>query len=181
MKVLGIDPGLADTGWAVLTRGAGESIQVVSAGMISTAKGEPHPSRLEKLHGDIAGLIAKHAPDAVAIEETFFLKRSASMHSAAQARGVILLAAQQAKVPIHEYNPKQVKTNLTGNGAAGKLQMQRMVQVSLKLKELPKPDDMADAIAIGLFHLRTYRLQRQSLAGGEGRLERQRREARRER
>ena len=161
IKVLGIDPGLADTGWAVLTRAStSDSIKVLSAGMIQTKKEHPHPRRLELLHSDLVELIAKHSPDEVAIESTFFSKRSASMHSAAQARGVILLAAQQAKLPIHEYNPTQVKTNLTGNGAADKKQMQRMVQVSLRLKELPKPDDMADAIAIGLYHLRTMKLRR---------------------
>jgi crossover junction endodeoxyribonuclease RuvC len=93
----------------------------------------------------------------MAIEELFFLKAAQSVRATMQARGVILLAACQAQAPVHEYNPRQVKISLTGSGAAEKPQMQKMVQAALALKEILRPDDVADAAAIGLCHLRASR------------------------
>ncbi|MBI5200099.1 MAG: crossover junction endodeoxyribonuclease RuvC [Elusimicrobia bacterium] len=158
MKILGIDPGVADTGWAVLEQEppAG-TIRLLASGLVRTPASDPLPDRLRDIHGEIEGLLREHAPDAVAIEEMFFLKRANTMRATLQARGVIVLAAAQARKSVVEYNPKQVKTTLTGSGAAEKAQMQKMVQRTLGLAEPLRPDDVADAAAIALCHLRSSR------------------------
>ncbi|HVE15003.1 MAG TPA: crossover junction endodeoxyribonuclease RuvC [Elusimicrobiota bacterium] len=156
MKVLGVDPGMADTGWAVL-EGGPQGARLSASGIIRTAAGLPLPFRLREIHAALAAVLAEHRPECMAIEELFFLKAAQSVRATMQARGVILLAACQAQAPVHEYNPRQVKISLTGSGAAEKPQMQKMVQAALALKEILRPDDVADAAAIGLCHLRASR------------------------
>lgn len=160
MKVLGIDPGMADTGWAVLERSCEPPGQrLSSSGVIRTAPGQALPERLNRIHSSVSGLIERLAPDAVAVEEMFFLQAAHSVRATLQARGVILLAAAQSGLPVFEYNPRAVKSSLTGSGAAQKAQMQRMVRRTLGLAEELKPDDVADAAAIALCHLRLHRFK----------------------
>ena len=160
MRVLGVDPGMADTGWAVLERRDGENGQrLESSGLIRTSPPQALPERLNNLHREVAELLARCKPEAMAIEEMFFVQIAHTVRATLQARGVILLAAAQAKVPVFEYNPRQVKSALTGSGSAQKAQMQKMVQRTLGLAEELRPDDVADAAAIGLCHLRLSRFK----------------------
>ena len=158
--VLGIDPGVSETGWAVLCGADGGAARLADSGLIKTFPSRPLPERLCFIHRAVAGLLARHGPEAMAIEEMFFLKAAQTIRGTLQARGVILLAAAQAGCPISEYNPRTVKATLTGSGAAPKLQMQRMVSKNLGLADLLRPDDVADAAAIALCHLRAGRLKR---------------------
>lgn len=153
--VLGIDPGVSETGWAVL-----DSKGLRASGLVKTYPEAPLPDRLKQIHGAIAAILAEHKPDEVAIEEMFFIKAAKSIQATLQARGVILLAAAQAGLPISHYNPRTVKITLTGSGDAAKAQMQRMLQKALTLPEILRPDDVADAAAIALCHLRTNRYKR---------------------
>jgi len=160
MNVLGIDPGVSETGWAVLESSPGAAVRLVASGLVKTYPREPLGERLRAIHGALAAVLQAHRPDAVAVEEMFFLKAAHSIRSTLQARGVILLAAAQARKPVSEYNPRTVKLALTGSGAAAKAQMQRVVQSSLGLPERLRPDDVADAAAIALCHLRAQRVKR---------------------
>ncbi len=153
--ILGVDPGLADTGWAVL----GDGPRVLEAGLVKTPAGDPLPDRLRRLHLEIAAVVARAKPSALALEELFFTPMARTQFATVQARGVILLAAAQAGVPVCAYNPRIVKQALTGSGAAAKPQMQRMVARLLGLAEVPKPDDVADAMAIALCHQRVARFR----------------------
>ena len=156
--VLGIDPGVSETGWAVLC--GGERPSLADSGLIRTEASRPLPELLCLIHAAIAGLLARHRPQAVAVEEMFFLKAAHTIRGTLQARGVILLAAAQAQCQISEYNPRTVKAALTGSGAAAKRQMQHIVSRALGLDDILRPDDVADAAAIALCHLRTGRLKR---------------------
>ncbi len=152
--VLGIDPGLATTGWGVL-RQEGPSAEAVAYGVVETPAGTDLPLRLQQLHRELTKLIAHYRPDVLAIEELFFAKFARSIASTAQARGVILLTAAEQQLPVVEYNPRAVKMAITGFGSAQKLQIQEMVQRHFRLKVLPEPDDAADALAIALCHVHT--------------------------
>jgi len=158
--VLGIDPGVSETGWAVLDGAAGSAPKLAASGLIKTLPSQPLPERLRLIHRAVAGLLEEHRPEAAAIEEMFFLKAAHTIRGTLQARGVILLAAAQAGCPISEYNPRTVKATLTGSGAADKRQMQRVVSKALGLADILRPDDVADAAAIALCHLRTGRVKR---------------------
>jgi crossover junction endodeoxyribonuclease RuvC len=154
--VLGIDPGLATTGWGVVQKSP-EGPLLEAFGAVLTPASQPLPERLCRLHQELSHLIDLHHPDVLAIEELFFAKFAVSIASTAQARGVLLLAAAQKQVPIVEYNPRAVKMAITGFGSASKFQIQSMVQRHFRLKELPRPDDAADALAIALCHIQTRR------------------------
>ena len=161
MRVLGIDPGVARTGWAVLeTGGRGADAGLIASGLLESHPTTDLPSRLETLHASLRDLIATHKPETLAIEELFFTKIARSVAATSYARAVILLAASQHRCPVAEYNPRTVKISLTGNGNALKPQMQKMVQAILKLQAPPQPDDVADAMAIGLCHLKHIRFQK---------------------
>jgi len=152
---------MADTGWAVVEQSAPTAeARLLASGVVRTAPPAALGERLRSIHAELAGLLREHRPHAMAIEEMFFLKRADAMRSTLQARGVILLAAAQAAVTVAEYNPRQVKSMLTGSGRAEKGQMQRMVQRTLGLAEPLRPDDTADAAAIALCHLRSNRYKR---------------------
>jgi len=174
MIILGIDPGIARTGWCVLEVSAASSssdgkpaarsagghfdLRALGIGCIETRREEPSENlpqiavRLKILGEALRSLILKWRPSSMAIEELFFLKKSPSAFSVAEARGVLLFVAAKEGVPVFEYNPRSVKTSLTGSGAADKNQMQKMVQRILNLPSIPSPDDAADAAAIALCH-----------------------------
>jgi crossover junction endodeoxyribonuclease RuvC len=152
--VLGIDPGLATTGWGVIEK-THASLQLLSYGAIETEPGQPLPQRLLQIQQQLALLIDAYRPSVMAIEELFFTKFAVSIASTAQARGAILLTATLKEIPIVEYNPRSVKIAITGFGSASKIQMQTMLQRHFRLKELPKPDDAADALAMALCHVQT--------------------------
>lgn len=159
MIVLGIDPGVSETGWAVLS-GESAAPALRAAGLIKTTPDLPLPERLKRIFAAVSALIVEHRPETFAIEEMFFLKAANTIRGTLQARGVILLAAAQAGLPISEYNPRTVKLTLTGSGSAEKAQMQKVVQKTLGLAEVLRPDDVADAAAIGLCHMRMGRLKK---------------------
>jgi crossover junction endodeoxyribonuclease RuvC len=147
--ILGIDPGLATTGYGIIIKEK-DKILVVNYGAIDTAPKLKFAQRLEKIHQNLTKIIKKYKPDIIAIEELFFAKNVKTALMVGQARGVLMLTAMQAKVAIHEYTPLQVKQALTGYGRADKNQIQQMVKVLLNLKKIPKPDDAADALAVAI-------------------------------
>ncbi len=157
MTVLGIDPGVSETGWAVLDSSVPAAPRLLASGVIRTSPPAALSERLRDIHAAVSGVLETHRPDSVAIEELFFLKAAHTVRATLQARGVILLAAAQARKPVSEYNPRTVKLALTGSGGAQKQQMQRVVQSALKLSEILRPDDVADAAAIALCHVRSSR------------------------
>lgn len=146
----GIDPGIAITGFALVTLDAGK-YAVREYGVVRTPERTPLPSRLNTLFADISSLLARHHDIQVAgIEELFFAKNVKTAFMVGQARGVLLLALEQAKIPIYEYKPVEVKSLITGNGQAKKREVQRIIQLTFGMKALPQPDDAADAIAIAM-------------------------------
>jgi crossover junction endodeoxyribonuclease RuvC len=157
MRIFGIDPGLSETGWAVIENSARPVL--LAAGVIRTPAGAPLPSRLKTIYTTLTALIAEHGPSAVAVEEMFFLTAAHSVRSSLQARGVVMLAAGQSGLEVAEYNPRAVKLALTGSGTAVKSQMQTAVLRALNLSERLRPDDVADAAAIAICHLRSQRVK----------------------
>ena len=153
--VLGIDPGLDRTGWAILTRDARSVLSLRACGLIHTDAHQKLPNRLEYIFAELQKLIAAYGPDQVAMEQNFFLKRAVTMANTVMTRGVIILACQLAGKPISFYPPKRVKMMLCGTGTADKKQVQRMVQLTLNLDKAPSPDDVADAAAIAVCHAKT--------------------------
>ena len=129
----------------------------VKYGVILTSKDESLPVRLEMLHRELRALLRKHHPDTAAVEKLFFQRNVSTAIAVGQARGVVLLALQQAGVESFEYTPNEVKQAVAGYGSADKKQVQDMVRVLLQLKEIPRPDDAADALAIAITHLNTHR------------------------
>lgn len=152
MRVLGIDPGTATIGWAVLEHLHGKTVPL-AYGHIATEKGQPLEKRLQEIRDDVARIVREYAPDAAALEELFFFNNQKTAISVAQSRGALLLTLADFGLSIAGYTPLQVKQALTGYGKADKQQVQRMAKEILHLKEIPKPDDVADALAIALCHL----------------------------
>ncbi len=151
MKILGIDPGTGRLGWALIEKDKGQTNFLV-CGCFETKPNSPLEERLEKIYDFLQNLIAENMPDEVSVESLFFSTNAKTAFDVGAARGVILLAAKKAHLPIFQYTPLQVKSSLTGYGKAEKTQVQFMVTKILKLKEIPKPDDAADAVAIALTH-----------------------------
>lgn len=149
MKILGIDPGTATTGYGVIQESRGK-LSLVEYGAIQTARQNSPASRLKEIYSDLTKLIKKHKPAVLAVEQLFFYKNITTAITVAQARGVVLLCAEQNKLRIAEFTPLQVKMSLTGYGKADKKQMQYMVGKLLDLKKTPRPDDAADALAIAI-------------------------------
>ena len=149
MKIIGIDPGYAITGFGVIDY-TGNHFKLIESGAIETKAGVPFPNRLERIYDDMIELIEKHKPDAIAVEELFFNTNTTTAIGVAQGRGMVLVAAAKTNTPIYEYTPLQIKQAITGYGRAEKKQMQKMVQTLLNLREMPKPDDAADALAVAL-------------------------------
>ncbi|MBI2845966.1 MAG: crossover junction endodeoxyribonuclease RuvC [Chloroflexi bacterium] len=150
--VLGVDPGTAATGYG-LVRKNGDSLALVDHGVISTASHTPLPERLHSIYKEITGIIARHHPQEVVVERLYFSSNVQSAMAVGQARGVVLLAAAQAGLPVYEYRPQEVKQSVAGYGRATKEQVQELVRMILGLDFTPKPDDAADAIALAICHL----------------------------
>jgi crossover junction endodeoxyribonuclease RuvC len=163
--ILGVDPGTATTGYALVAENAEGEVLLDRCGVFETRAGESMPERLRSIHAGLSALIRDAAPAAMAIEELFFSRNVTTALSVGQARGVALLAAAQAGLPVYEYKPAEVKQALVGYGAASKAQMQEMVRLMLGLAEAPHPDDAADAVAVAICHLHSQRL-RQLIAEG---------------
>lgn len=154
MLILGIDPGYAIVGFGVLEANRGQ-VRLLRCGAINTAAGTPMPRRLLQIQEDLECLMARFHPDAMAIEELFFNTNVTTGIGVAQARGVLLATAEKWNVPVFEYTPAQVKQAVVGYGKAEKRQVMEMTKRILKLAALPRPDDAADAVAIGLCHARS--------------------------
>lgn len=151
MIILGIDPGYAILGYGLIKYDRGK-MNVLDYGVVETKADRSFPERLEILHRGVTMLIEKYKPDHVAFEELFFNHNAKTAIQVAAGRGVALLAAQQAGLPLYEYTPMQIKMNVTGDGHADKLQVQTMVKLLLKLNQVPKPDDAADALGAAICH-----------------------------
>ncbi|MBR1925289.1 MAG: crossover junction endodeoxyribonuclease RuvC [Clostridia bacterium] len=154
MIILGIDPGYGLVGFGVIEKNGG-NINVLDFGCISTSKDDKLSRRLEIISDCMHQLLDKWKPDEMAIEKLFFNKNVTTGIPVAQARGVILLSAQERNIPIYQYTPQNIKMALTGMGKADKKQMQFMVKTVLGLREVPKPDDAADALAVAICHSQT--------------------------
>jgi len=151
MIILGIDPGYAIVGTGVVDY-HGNQFRLLEASAITTEAKTPFEQRLCEIHAGVIKRIAEHKPAAMAIEKLFFNTNTTTAIDVAQARGVILLAAAQASVPVFEYTPLQVKQSVVGYGRADKRQVQDMIKLLLHLNACPKPDDVADALAIAITH-----------------------------
>lgn len=153
MKVLGIDPGTTVLGYGVVESGQGRYGRLLECGTLTTGARDPLPARLRILHDGITALIARHAPEAVAVESAFYGKNVRTAVVLSHARGVILLAAEVAGVVIAEYSPAVIKKTIVGRGAALKPQVGYMVAQLLRLKTAPAPADATDGVAVALTHL----------------------------
>jgi crossover junction endodeoxyribonuclease RuvC len=149
--VLGIDPGVANTGYGVVAHHRGRLV-ALDGGVIETAAAEDPGTRLAAIHSRVGTLLDEYAPDAVAVEDLYFGDNARSAFAVGQARGVVILAAGQRGIRCASYTPQQVKGAVCGSGRAAKDQVQRMVQTLLTLPELPRPDHAADALAVAICH-----------------------------
>jgi crossover junction endodeoxyribonuclease RuvC len=168
LRILGIDPGTATTGWAVVeeikpakgeARQGRQNPRLIACGCVNTSKFKSDADRLVEIGKDISSLIKKYQPDEAAIEDLFFFKNLKTAITVAQARGVILYEIKKNLVSLFSYTPLQVKQALTGYGRADKKQIQLMVKNILNLKSAPKPDDAADAVAIAICHLNSRNMK----------------------
>lgn len=149
MRILGIDPGLAKLGYGLI-ESQGSRLSLIEYGIISTSSKSSSPKRLGIIYEELLELIKDYGPEEVAIEELFFNKNTKTAIQIGQARGVAILACQMSGLRIYEYTPLQVKKNTVGHGRAEKHQVQEMVKTYLSLRDIPKPDDAADALAIAI-------------------------------
>lgn len=159
MLVLGIDPGLATTGYG-LVREDGGGLQAIAYGVVRTPAKRPLAERLQKIYRELGTIVQKYRPDESAVEELFFSTNVRTAMQVGQARGVALLALAEAGLEVAEYTPLTIKEATTGFGGADKAQMQNMVKILLNLDEIPRPDDAADALAVAICHLHSARLNR---------------------
>ena len=151
MRILGIDPGIAILGYGVVDK-IGNAYKPIAYDAVTTKAHTPLEDRLKKIYEDLTCIICEYKPDAMSVEELFFNNNAKTAFAVGQARGVVLLAAVQNNLPIFEYTPLQVKQALTGYGRADKNQIQQMMKSMLGLSSVPKPDDVADALAIAVCH-----------------------------
>ena len=149
MRIIGIDPGTGILGFGVVDVVKGKA-RMVTAGVITTPAHTPIDERLEEIFDGLTEIIAETKPEVMSIEQLFFARNVTTAISVAQARGVAILTGRKAKLPIAEYTPMQIKQTLTGYGKADKKQVQEMVRIHLGLKDVPKPDDCADALAAAI-------------------------------
>jgi crossover junction endodeoxyribonuclease RuvC len=159
MVVLGIDPGTATTGYGLVRETERGDIEVVDYGTIQTPAGLLMEKRLLLLYERLQEILLLHRPDSGAVEKLFFSRNVTTAIAVGQARGVVMLALAQANMDVAEYTPMEVKQAITGYGGAEKLQIQMMVQAILNLEVLPKPDDAADALAVAICHVQSYRMR----------------------
>lgn len=159
MLVIGIDPGTAITGYGIIAELPDKTLQMVACGAIRTPAKMAAEERLKTLHARLAHILQTHQPDCAAVEKLYFQRNVRTALQVGQARGVIVLALSQADVPVYEYNPMDVKLAVTGYGMAEKIQIQQMVKALLALPQVPKPDDVADALAVAICHAHSARLK----------------------
>lgn len=154
MKILGIDPGIGICGFGLveIKDTARADAIVLDYGVVTTPINSPLPGRLKELYESLREVFDQTKPDVVSVEKLFFSKNITTGIAVAEARGIVLLVAEQNGLPVFEYTPNEIKKTLTGYGSAGKRQMQEMVKLHLKLQDLPKPDDAADALAAAITH-----------------------------
>jgi crossover junction endodeoxyribonuclease RuvC len=153
MMVIGIDPGLARTGYGLVRQDPGGDLIYVAAGVITTPAESPIPDRLLELYSALTEILSLHRPQSGAVEKLFFQRNVSTAMTVGQARGVALLALAEASVPVGEYTPGEIKVAVVGYGGADKRQMQDMVRVLLSMEAPPRPDDVADALAVAICHL----------------------------
>ena len=158
MIVIGIDPGTAITGYGVVEEYPDKTLHLVEYGAIRTSSDMDAEQRLKILHEKLIEILQKFSPDCAAVEKLYFQRNVRTALNVGQARGVIMLALSQSSIPVYEYNPMDVKLAVTGYGMAEKGQIQQMVKALLCLREIPKPDDAADALAIAICHAHSAKL-----------------------
>jgi crossover junction endodeoxyribonuclease RuvC len=158
MLALGIDPGTANTGYGIVRSDGPGLVGLVECGVIRTRPRDPLPARLGEIYDGVTQLIARHRPDALSVEDVFYSRNVRTTVVLGHARGVILLAGQQAALEIHEFPPAEIKKAVVGNGAATKEQVQFMLTRLLKLKAVPQPSDAADGVAAALAYILSARL-----------------------
>ena len=158
MRILGLDPGTATTGYGIVDVVEGELVSV-TYGVITTSSKTDMPERLQTIYQELNELIRTYQPDAAAVEEVFFGRNITTAITVGQARGVLLLALANAGLPISEYSPPKIKDAVTGYGKANKAQMQLMVRNLLDLEETPRPDDAADGLAVAITHYQYHRYE----------------------
>lgn len=150
MKILGIDPGIGICGFGLIETAGGAGARALDYGAVTTVAGAPMPARLKELYESLRLVFEETKPEMVAVEKLFFSKNITTGIAVAEARGIVLLVAEQNGLPVYEYTPNEIKKTLTGYGSAGKPQMEEMVRVHLGLDKKPKPDDAADALAAAI-------------------------------
>lgn len=158
MRIIGIDPGTGILGFGVVDVVKGK-FKLVDGGVITTPAHTPLDVRLEDIYDNLTEIIAATSPEVMSIEKLFFARNVTTAMSVSHARGVAMLAGRKAKLPIAEYTPMQIKQTVTGYGGADKKQVQEMVRIQLGLKEVPKPDDCADALAAAITYAMMSRRQ----------------------
>jgi crossover junction endodeoxyribonuclease RuvC len=158
MIIMGLDPGFARVGWAII-QPIGSTIKPLDFGCIETHKDTLPEVRLKEVYDATLKLIKTHKPDCVAIEDLFFSNNAKTAIGVGQSRGVLMLAAATAKIPVVSYTPSAMKRAITGDGKADKKQVERMIMLTLKLKVAPQLDDTADAIAIAMTHAYSYKMK----------------------
>ncbi len=156
---LGIDPGIATTGYGLIRLLDDGGLQAVTFGVLVTPPNLPVQERLLLLYGDLKELLSEHHPHTCAVEKLFFQRNVSTAIAVGEARGVVMLAMAEARVPVAEYTPNEVKQAVAGYGSAQKRQVQEMVRALLGLPDIPRPDDAADALAIAITHLNTTHYQ----------------------
>ena len=155
MKILGIDPGMAIVGYALIEVNK-DKIELLTSGSIQTDKKLSDSKRLVEIYNDLSVIVEKYQPDCASVEQLFFFKNQKTIIPVAEARGVILTVLEKFNVPTYSYTPMEVKQVLTGYGRAEKKEVEQMVKLTLNSQELPKLDDTVDAIAIAICHSRSF-------------------------
>ena len=153
MITIGIDPGIATIGYGVLEEKNRKVSPLCYNAIVTSGKEKAIPERLEEIYVAICQVLDLYHPDCMALEKLFFARNVTSALNVAEVRGVIMLAARQRRIPVAEYTPNQVKQAVTGSGKADKRQMQEMIRRLLSLEEIPRPDDVADALSVALCHM----------------------------
>jgi len=159
MVVIGLDPGSAITGYGILNEREDQTLSVIAYGVLRTSADASAAERLQALYDQIKQILVLQRPDQAAVENLFFQRNVRTAFSVGQARGVLLLALAQAGISVAEYNPLDVKLAVAGYGKADKNQVQQMVKMLLGLKEIPRPDDAADALAVAICHIHSRKLK----------------------
>ena len=156
MRILGIDPGFAITGFSIIDY-IGNKFKLIDSGAITTKAGESFPDRLVKIYDDLEQIINNYNPDAISVEELFFNNNAKTAINVAQARGIILVVGRKLGIPTYEYTPLQIKQAVVGYGRADKIQVQKMVKSILNVEKLPKLDDTTDSMAAAICHAHSAR------------------------